>query len=199
MRLWETVAIGIGLSMDALAVSVTQGALSETHKRRAARLVLVAAFFGVFQAIMPLLGYYLGLLVTLLADIQYFSSWIAFALLLFLGAKMIADALRKKNGDEAKYAGLWELTLLAIATSIDALAVGVTYSLTDTANIWLNVILIGSVTFIICIGGGLAGLHLAKMASRRAGENRYRLTAIIGGTILILIGVKILLDGLLRF
>ncbi|MCL2672447.1 MAG: manganese efflux pump MntP family protein [Clostridiales bacterium] len=197
MQLWETFIIAVGLSMDALAVSVTQGFLLANHRRKWARVLLIAAFFGLFQAVMPLIGYFIGS--TFAGAVDRFGAWIAFALLLFLGAKMIWDALRSKKEDakSAQHAKVGELVVLAIATSIDAFAVGITYSLMKTENIWANVAVIGCVTAAISFVGAALALRIARAAAAKTGRDYTKIAAIVGGAVLIGIGIKILLESLL--
>lgn len=197
MQLWETFMIAIGLAMDALAVSVTQGFLLAGHQRRRERIWMTAIFFGVFQAIMPLLGYFLGQ--TFAASLQRFGGWIAFLLLLFLGGKMIWDALRRHREDSAPVqpAKLGEMVLLAVATSIDAFAVGITYSLTGTQNIWANVGIIGLVAALISFFGASATGRIAAASTAKTKRDYTKPAAIFGGAVLIAIGVKILLENIL--
>lgn len=183
--------IGVGLSMDAFAVSMCQG-LSMKQLRFGAAL-RVALFFGVFQAMMPLLGFALG---STFASLITIGPWIAFMLLLIIGGKMLIDGIRNKQEEPASAAAtIGKLTLLAIATSIDAFAVGVSFSMQE-GIVWLHggisifaaVSLIGSVTFLLSLFGVWLG--------HQFGLKYHRAATLLGGIVLILIGVKVLLESL---
>lgn len=189
MGIVDFILLGIGLAMDAFAVSICKGlGMTKVNK---SQLIIIASFFGGFQAIMPLIGYFLGNIFA--KYVMQFSHWIAFALLLFIGGKMIIDAIKERNDkldveDKDKPVGFKEITALAIATSIDALAIGVTFAFYQEINIVLAVIIIGVITFILSAIGVFIGNIFGS---------RYKFVAtIIGGTILILLGIKILLEGL---
>lgn len=193
MTLLDIFFIGIGLSMDAFAVSMSQGLMERTPNHR--RAFLVACFFGGFQALMPLLGFTLGSLVSSYLKI---GNWIASALLAFLGLKMILEEMSPDN-DSAKGdpAGIRKLFVLATATSIDAMAAGITFSLQDTIvwstggiNIFFACALIGCTTFILSYFGFLIGRSFGLRFKRPA--------SIAGGVILILIGVKILIESFMK-
>jgi putative Mn2+ efflux pump MntP len=174
--------IAIGLAMDAFAVSISSGAVLRKVKVRHA--LLIASFFGGFQAIMPFIGWSAGNWVR--TYVAAFDHWIAFLLLLAVGVKMIWEAWK----DEASRARLDPtrisiLFVLAVATSIDALAVGLSLSFLDT-SILLPVLIIGAVTFVMCV----VGTYLGTMARRIVGN---RVEA-VGGIILIAIGIKIVID-----
>lgn len=183
MDIGELFTIAICLSMDAFAVSVCKGL---SIKKITLRHCLTAGFyFGIFQALMPFIGYLLAS--TVAAKITDYSFYIAFFLLLAIGVNMIREAIK---GDEECTDGSMSfkaMAPLAVATSIDALAVGVSFALVSV-NIIPAISLIGITTFLIsALGvriGNLVGAKFQKIAS------------IIGGSILILIGVKILLEGL---
>lgn len=177
--------IGLGLSMDAAAVSICKGL--KMKKVDYKYMVLLAAFFGGFQALMPLLGWVLGKQFE-----NYITSidhWIAFVLLGFIGGKMIVESFQKE--EEADEAGinydLKELFLLAIATSIDALAVGITFAFLRT-NIWEAIAVIGVTTFVCSIIGVFIGNRFGIKYKSKA--------ELAGGIILVLIGTKILLEHL---
>lgn len=174
--------IAVALAMDAFAVSITNGIAMCTLRIRPA--LLIAFFFGAFQAIMPLLGWLAGFRLKEL--IVSTDHWIAFALLSFIGGKMIYEAsvLEKK---EVQLATIPTLFILAIATSIDAFAVGITFVFLNV-NILMSVIIIGIVTFIISYLGVWIGCNAGKNLSGKA--------EIIGGIILIIIGLKILIEHL---
>ena len=186
----ETVLIGAGLAMDAFAVSVTSG-VSARREPGLKRAAVTALFFGGFQAIMPIIGWGGGLV--LRAYIQSSAHWVAFAILTAVGLKMIYDAF--KNGDneddESVQNGkqsIYLLFTLAVATSLDALAVGVSFSCLDY-NIWEASAIIGVITFII----SFIGVQLGKKLGHHLGEYRIE---ILGGIILIGIGAKILIKSL---
>lgn len=186
MGFLELFMIAIGLSMDAFAVSLCKGLgmrrLSYRH------VVIIAAFFGGFQAAMPLFGWFLGRQFE-----QYITSvdhWIAFVLLSFIGVKMLREAIRDGNECLAAYEErlhLRELFVLAVATSIDALAVGITFAFLKV-SILPSVTLIGVTTFALSAAGAVVGHRFGARFKNKA--------EIAGGVILILIGTKILLEHL---
>ena len=184
---FELFLIGVGLSMDAFAVSICKGlGMSRLNMRQA---VVISLFFGGFQALMPLIGWALG---SQLADlITPIDHWIAFALLAFVGGKMLWDAFREDDGEdgEAKDAklDLKELLMLAIATSIDALAVGITFAFLQAAIV-PSVTIIGVTTFVLSFVGVAVGHFFGARFEKPA--------TIAGGVMLILIGAKILLEHL---
>lgn len=175
---------GIGLAMDAFAVSICKGL--KMQKLSLKQMGIIALFFGGFQAIMPLIGWALGK--SFAVYIKNFDHWIAFALLLFIGGKMFFEALGKDDDDCCCCnCDIKELFMLAIATSIDALAVGVAFALKDI-NILFAALIIGVVTFILSAIGVVIG-HKFGAAYKSKAE-------LAGGIILMLIGVKILLEDL---
>ena len=182
MELMELFLIAVGLSMDAFAVSICKGL--SLGKIKVKHMCIAGIWFGGFQALMPLIGYFLG---SFFADmITAYSHWIAFILLVFLGAKMIKEAMGEEENLDASM-GAKDMFLLAVATSIDALAVGVSFAFLQV-DIVPAVSFIGVVTFICsAIGVKIGSIFGAKYKSR---------AEICGGVILILFGIKILLDGL---
>ena len=181
MGFWELFILAVGLSMDAFAVSVCKGL--SLGKIKAKHMCLAGIWFGGFQALMPLVGYVLGIF---FADvITKYSHWIAFALLAFLGAKMIKESFESEELDDNM--GWKTMLVLAVATSIDASAVGVTFAFLDV-NILFAVIVIGVTTFAFSAAGVKIGSVFGEKYKSKA--------EIAGGIILILIGLKILLDGL---
>ncbi len=183
----ELFLIGIGLSMDAFAVSICKGLMMErVNKKQAA---VIGLYFGGFQALMPLIGWFLGIRFQ-----KYITSGghgIALGLLALLGGKMIFEAVRDKDEVEIGEKDLpldhKQMLLLAVATSIDALAVGITFAFLDTP-IAVAVVIIGCTTFALSVFGVFVGNFFGT---------RYRKKAeIAGGTILMLIGLKILLEHL---
>lgn len=185
----ELFLIGVGLSMDAFAVSVCKG-LNMREKLNMKHAAVIALFFGGFQALMPVIGYFLG--VNFEKYITSFDHWIAFVLLAFIGGKMVFDAIKEWNSpDEAEENGdkldIKELFMLAVATSIDALAVGITFAFLN-AGIWSAITIIGTTTFALSIIGVVLGNKFGGKYKTKA--------ELAGGIILILIGLKILLEHL---
>lgn len=185
MGLVEIFLIGVGLSMDAFAVSVCKGlSMKRVNYKHA---LIIALFFGVFQAIMPTIGWALGS--RLKALIDPIDHWIAFGLLAFVGGKMLWDALFGTSDDcetdrEFKL-DIKELFMLAIATSIDALATGIMFALVQV-EIVSTVLLIGCTTFVISFVGVMIG--------NKFGSRYEKASNIIGGIVLILIGIKVLIE-----
>lgn len=182
MGLLEIIFIAIGLAMDAFAVAICQGLqLKENRKRAKWR---IASYFGSFQAIMPLIGYILGN--TFQSFVTHVSHLIAFLLLSFIGINMLHDA---KNHKEEKYDFLdtKTLLLLAIATSIDALAVGITFAFFST-HIYIDILIIGSITFLLSLIGVKIG--------NQFGDKLHEKAEFWGGIILLLMGIKMLLEHL---
>ena len=193
MNLAELFILAVGLSMDAFAVSICKGL--SLGKIKVKHMCIAGLWFGGFQALMPLIGYFLG---SFFADmITKYAHWIAFILLGFIGGKMVVEAIREK--DEAVEVrkmdpplDLKEMFILAIATSIDALAVGITFAFLQVPIVEA-VSIIGITTFVISVIGVYVGNFFG---------NRYKKKAeLAGGIILILIGLKILLEhlGILAF
>lgn len=188
MGIVELFLVAVGLSMDAFAVAVCKGLALKDVKPR--HMVLVGLWFGGFQALMPLLGYFAG--VQFKDAITAVDHWIAFGLLALIGGNMIREACSREEEEADASLEPKKMFPLAIATSIDALAVGVSFAFLDV-QIVPAVSFIGAITFLLSALGVKAGsLFGAKY------KNRAELT---GGLILILLGVKILLEhlGLLPF
>lgn len=184
MRFWEILLIGISLSMDAFAVSCCKGL--STQKLEAKHYALVGAWFGGFQALMPTVGYLLGS-----AFAQYinrFDHWVAFGLLVLIGGNMIKEGFSQEEEKTDDSFAFKPMLLLAVATSIDALAVGVTFALDPNVRIGAAVAVIGVTTFIL----SAVGLKVGNVFGLRY-KNK---AEIAGGVILVLIGVKILLEHL---
>lgn len=182
----DILLIGVGLSMDAFAVAICKGlAMRRIHWGRAA---VIALFFGGFQALMPFLGWAVGL--SFQGLISAYDHWIAFGLLLAIGGKFLYDAIRAEACGEDSCdisLDLKGLMMLAIATSIDALAIGVTLAFLKV-NVAAACGVIGVTTFLISLGGVVVGNLFGARFQKKA--------EIAGGVILILIGVKILLEHL---
>ena len=183
MGFWELVVLAVGLSMDAFAVSICKGlALQRVSWKECC---IAGAWFGGFQALMPLLGYLLGTQFERL--VTSVDHWITFVLLGIIGGNMIREALSK---DEDKLDGslaFKAMLLLAIATSIDALAVGITFAFLQVAIV-PSITIIGLTTFVISFAGVAVGHFFGARFEKPA--------TIVGGVVLILIGVKILLEHL---
>ena len=181
-------AISVALSMDAFSVSICKGLA--TKKFSAKTALLCGLWFGGFQALMPIIGYFLGSQFEHL--ITSFDHWIAFGLLLIIGINMIREAL---SGDEEEEScnescgctGFKTMLMMAIATSIDALAVGVTFAFIKV-NIWFSVLVIGITTFLF----SFAGVRIGNIF----GSRYSKIAEITGGVILILLGCKILVEHL---
>jgi putative Mn2+ efflux pump MntP len=184
MGFWEIFLIAIGLSMDAFAVSVTLGL--SVKKPKTIEYLIPGMYFGFFQALMPLIGYFAG---TLFADkILNVEHWVAFVLLGLVGGNMIRESLSKKEEKiKDNPFNFIKMLLLAIATSIDALAVGVTFAFFQL-NIFAAIIIIGLTTFIISvIGVKIGNIFGAKFKSK---------AEFVGGAVLIILGAKILIEHL---
>ena len=183
MSLWELLVIAVGLSMDAFAVSVCKGL--SVQKVKPKHYLIVAAYFGGFQALMPLLGYLLG--VRFEAMVANVDNWIAFVLLGLIGANMVRESRAGEEKLDDSFT-VSTMLLLAVATSIDALAIGVTFAFLGV-NIVEAIILIGITTGII---SGV-GLKIGNVFG-----SRYKSKAeMAGGIVLILMGIKILVQHLL--
>ena len=179
----ELFILAVGLSMDAFAVAVCKGLASK--KVTVANMITVGVWFGVFQAVMPLLGYLLGSAFE--SYITGLDHWVVFALLTFLGVKMLWGAAKGDEEQSASF-GVKTMLLLALATSIDALAVGITFALFPDINIAAAIAFIGAITFLL----SAAGVKIGEIS----GGKLKRVAVIVGGCILILMGTKILLEHL---
>ncbi len=185
----ELLLIGVGLAMDAFAVAVCKGLAMQKVKKGQA--LLIGFFFGGFQALMPFIGWLLG--TRFQNYITSFDHWIAFILLGFIGGKMIYEALQPAEEEcgcvakEQRKLDIKELFVLAIATSIDALAVGITFAFLNYP-IAEAVCIIGIATFLISVSGVYVGNFFGARYKKKA--------ELAGGTILVLIGTKILLEHL---
>lgn len=187
MSLIEIVLLAVSLSMDAFAVALCKGlALKKIDLKSC---VIVGAWFGAFQALMPMAGYFLGS--TFADKITSIDHWIAFILLAFIGGNMIKEALEKDEDKVNDSLSFKTMFVMAIATSIDALAVGVSFAFTDFETDWFVYIafaLIGIITFTLsAIGVKIGNIFGTKYKSK---------AEFAGGLILILLGLKILLEGL---
>lgn len=185
----NSIGFGAGLAMDAFSVSLANG-LGEP-KMRTKKMLGIAGVFAFFQALMPLIGW-----ICVHTVVEYFSAfrrfipWIALVLLLYIGGKMLIDGIKASDeSSEPASLTLGALLIQGVATSIDALSVGFTISDYDLPMALLSALIIGAVTFFICLGGIMIGkkfgTHLASKAS------------MLGGAILIIIGIQIFLKGIL--
>lgn len=181
----NSILFGVGLAMDAFSVSLANG-LNEPRITLSS-VIRIAGTFGIFQTAMPLLGW---LCVHTVAEafqsFQRFIPWIALALLLYLGIKMIVEGVRDQGEDRESLRG-WVLLLQGVATSIDALSVGFTIAEYSFPFALLESVIIGVVTFGICVAGLFLGKKIGTRVSGKA--------TIIGGIILILIGLEIFVKG----
>jgi putative Mn2+ efflux pump MntP len=181
MNILELILIAIAVSMDAFAISIAKGLCNKKSNYKLA--LTLALFFGIFQALMPLIGFYLTN--NFSEYIQSYNYLISFIILSFIGIKMIMDSFHIDNtcdtDNRIKYN---EIIILSIATSIDALAVGITFSLLDNFNILFSVFLIGITTFIFSFIGVILGCKL--------GSKFENIAEIFGGSVLIILALRIL-------
>ena len=187
MGIGELLLLAVGLSMDAFAVSVCKGLAMKKATVRAQ--VTCGAWFGGFQGLMPLIGFLLG---TMFAEaIQFIDHWLAFGLLALIGINMLREAFSKECdcccGEDTDLS-VKTMFVMAVATSIDALAVGISLAMAGNVNIWLAVGLIGAVTFLLSGVGVRIGNSFGSRFEKKAEAT--------GGIILILLGLKILLEHL---
>lgn len=187
MFIVNSILLGAGLAMDAFSVSLANG-LNEPRMKRG-RMCMIAGVFAAFQAFMPMTGWVcVHTIVTYFKAFDRFIPWIALILLLYIGGKMILEGIRTKDGDEDKETlGKGALFVQGVATSIDALSVGFAIADHTTLMAVSAALIIGAVTFIICVCGLAIG---KKFGTKLAGK-----ASILGGVILILIGVEIFITG----
>lgn len=184
MGLIELFLIAVGLSMDAFAVSICKGLA--TSRVQPKHMLLCGIWFGGFQALMPLIGWLLGS--SFQKYITHFDHWVAFILLALIGGNMVKESFDKDNEETDASFGFRNMLLMAIATSIDALAVGITFALLPDVNIITAISLIGITTFTLSGTGVKIGSVFGA---------RYKSKAeLAGGIILLIIGLKILLEHL---
>ena len=197
MGFWELFLLAVGVSMDAFAVAICKGLAMK--RATIGGMATVGGWFGGFQALMPLLGFFLG---TLFATaIEAVDHWVAFGLLGIIGFNMLKEAFDRSCGlddcgceDEHNAdLGVKTMFVMAVASSIDALAVGISLAMAGDVNIWLAIALIGVVTFAMCAVGVKIGSVFGSRFEKKAQA--------AGGIILILLGIKILLEhlGFLNF
>lgn len=186
MGILELLLLALGLSMDAFAVSVCKGlSMKQTGLRTCAAC---GFWFGSFQALMPAIGFFLGNLFA--QAMEAIDHWVAFGLLAVIGINMLMEAAGDKGTSDEKPSGISakEMFPLAVATSIDALAAGISLTMAGTVSIWWAVLLIGGVTFCMsCLGVKIGSLF---------GDRFQKKAQIVGGVILILLGVQVLAEHL---
>lgn len=184
MGIGELLLLAVGLSMDAFAVSICKGLAMKKATVKAE--LTCGVWFGGFQALMPVLGFFLG---TLFAGaIEAFDHWVAFGLLALIGANMLKEAFSKEEETADADLSLRTMFLMAVATSIDALAVGISLAMAGGVNIWLAAAFIGVCTCLLSALGVKIGNVFGSRYEKKA--------QVAGGVILILLGIKILLEHL---
>lgn len=206
MWTWELILsiflIGVSLSMDAFAVSICDGmCYTDLNKRKGS---VIAGTFGIFQMVMPLIGFFVAFGLSKVINtsfIDMFDHWVAFLLLAFVGGKMIFDAVKEMRHPEEQLSdkrfSMLEVTVQGVATSIDALAVGIGViamyadGVTEV-TVWGYTAIIGVTTFILSVVGTFLGTRVGKLFQRKTS-----LARVFGGLILVGIGLKILIEGLL--
>ena len=188
MGIIEIILIGIGLAMDAFAVSICKGlAMKKMNWNKA---LIVGLYFGIFQGIMPLIGYLLG---STFADlVKSVDHWVAFFLLGAIGTNMLIESLGKDKENSNDSVDIKTMTILSIATSIDALAIGISFAFLEV-NVLFAAFVITIITFVLSVIGVKVGNVFGDKYESKA--------EFVGGAILILLGIKILLEhlGLLTF
>lgn len=184
MLIFDYVLIGFGLAMDAFAVSICKGlSFSKLSLKKA---FIIATYFSFFQMLMPIIGFFLGIKFSII--LESVDHWISFLLLAFIGIRMIMDSFEKDVENKNDLIDFKTMFILAIATSIDALAVGLTFAFLNISNIWFPIIIIGFITFVLSLIGVILGNKFSDKF-----ENKSK---ILGGSVLIFIGLKILIDHL---
>lgn len=185
MGIIEVLLIAVGVSMDAFAVSLAKGISAREVKMKHA--LTAGVWFGGFQAMMPCLGFFLGL--GFASFIGQWDHWVAWLLLTVIGANMVKESFSKDEDEVSSGWGFWHMLTLAVATSIDALAVGVSFAFLDM-SIWKPIIIIGLTTMMFSIAGVLLGKKVGERFKSRA--------ELLGGLVLIGIGCKILLEHVME-
>lgn len=186
--------------MDAFAVSICNGMVYRDLTK--GKAVVISATFGIFQAVMPIIGFYIGMAFSQIEAFDTVDHWIAFALLLIIGGKMIFDGIKELRSKEEelppKQFSFPEVLVQGVATSIDALLVGFSLKtmLSGVSNIqlwaWISVLIIGVITFTISLIGVVIGVKVGKLFRKKAS-----VAEIVGGVVLVGIAVKVLIEGLL--
>ncbi|EAI3389204.1 TPA: manganese efflux pump [Campylobacter coli] len=184
MDLYSLILLSCALAMDAFAVSLCKG--FSVKKLNLRHYVITGAYFGGFQALMPAIGYVIG--ITFASFIASIDHWIAFILLSLIGLKMIKESFENENCDtNSNQFGFKIMFALAVATSVDALAIGVSFAFLDV-NLFLALFLIGSITFILCA--------IALEIGNKFGTRFKNKAEFLGGAVLIILGIKILIEHL---
>lgn len=183
MGVLEILLISISLAMDAFAVAVCKGL--SMRKLEWKKAVIIALYFAIFQALMPTLGFFLG--ITFKDVVIQIDHWLAFILLVGIGLNMLKEAFSKENESFDDNVGFKTMAVLGLATSIDALAIGITFAFLRV-NLLVSVLIIGVVTFMLSLVGVVIGNRFGNKYEKKA--------EIFGGVILILLGAKILLEHL---
>ena len=199
----KIILLGIALAMDAFAVSITDGLIYKDINKK--KIFFIAGTFGVMQAVMPLIGYFVVELIAYVVGnsgstnaINIFSAtvaWISFALLLFIGGKMLIEGIieirKPLEEKKSKLFSIKEVLIMGVATAIDALAAGVTMhaGLSSTTTVWLHVSIILVITFAFCIVGLFLGKQITKLL-----KGKYEISCIIGGAILILLAIWVIVS-----
>ena len=185
----NAVGFGVGLAMDAFSVSMANGLHEPRMKRR--RMCVIAGVFALFQIVMPLIGWLcVHTIAQMFASFQKFIPWIALLLLGWIGGKMLWEGLRNKVGDEEEAAAVGVVALLVqgVATSIDALSVGFTIADYQFTEALIEALIIGVMTFMICMVGLVIGKKFGTMLAGKA--------TVLGGVILLIIGLEIFITGM---
>jgi manganese efflux pump family protein len=183
MDLLTVVLIAVGLAMDAFAVSIVKGIVIDRQRKKTA--LLMALFFGGFQMLMPAIGWLVGL--SFKEIIMGIDHWIAFGLLAFIGSKMIYDSTKKEKENKEEDVKIQSILILAVATSVDALMVGLSFAFLQT-SILEPILATGLITFLLSLLGFYFGCGLGRVFGNRI--------KIVGGLILIAIGIRILIEHL---
>lgn len=182
----NSVLLGLGLAMDAFSVSLVNGLNDQQMKK--GKMLGMSCVFGLFQGLMPLIGWIcVHTLLETFEVLSKFIPWIAFALLVFIGIKMLIDAVKGNVDDDKKVVCFWGVILQGIATSIDALSVGFTIAEHNTMMALVASLIIGVITFALCVVGVMIGKKFGSKLSNKA--------TLCGGIILILIGLEILITS----
>ena len=186
----NSILLGIGLAMDAFSVSLANGLNNPNIKK--IKVFLTSLMFGLFQGLMPMIGWVcVHTIVEKFKIFEHIIPWIALVLLVFIGAKMIYECVKKKEESETEIKKLGFLTILvqAIATSIDALSVGFTISNYNFLNAFVCALIIAFITFLLCVIGNIIGKKFGTKFSSKA--------EILGGIILVAIGLEIFISGMI--
>ncbi len=184
MGIIETSLIAVGLAMDAFSVAICKGLSMKKFDLKKA--IIIALYFGIFQGVMPIIGFLLGN--TFVETIEKYDHWIAFVLLVIIGVNMIREAFDKDDCETTNDSvDFKSMIWLAIATSIDALTVGITFSFLKV-NIWFAALLIGIITYVLSVIGVMIGNKFGVKYKAKA--------EVAGGIILVLMGIKILVEHL---